>query len=384
MRKNTVRVKLMWFSIVSIAILSMIISCAPRAETPRAAPAPIKETLAPKPASSAPVASADSDWDNVVKAAKKEGTLTAYSFNFVGDVGIGLTRAFKAKYGIDVNIITGRGASFIERLKTEKRLGAIVGDFFDGAATHALSVKESGLSVRADLPALKEKGVWALEPGAIDRDGHVVYYTSLLYPIIANTSSLKPEEEPTSYYDLLQPRWKGQIVFSDPELSSTFYTVFKTMMNRGLLRQDYINDLAKQDIKYVPSLVDVSRSLAKGEGLVGQGSDADTSPYVVEGAPLKAVPMKEGNIYWGVALELIKDSPHPNAARLFANWLLSTDGARLVSELRKAPSVRSDVPNPLPKSLKFEGKVIALTGDEVKASNDSFTKKEWVSLLKKK
>ncbi|MBF8266453.1 MAG: Ferric transporter ATP-binding subunit [Dehalococcoidia bacterium] len=383
MNTRTRRIQHLWALVAGLVILSMLVACTPKEVSPRAAP-PGTGTLAPKSAPSVPVASTNSEWDKVVKAAQKEGTLTAYSFNFVGDVGIGLTRAFKEKYGIDVNIITGRGASFIERLRTEKRVGAIVGDFFDGAATHALSVKENGLSVRADLPVLKEQGVWALEPSSIDSEGHVIYYTSLLYPIIANTSLLKPGEEPASYYDLLQPRWKGQIVFSDPELSSTFYTVFKTMINRGLLRQDYINDIAKQDIKFVPSLVDVSRSLAKGEGLIGQGSDADTAPYVVEGAPLKAIPMKEGNIYWGVAFELIKDSPHPNAARVFANWLLSADGARLVSELRKAPSVRSDVPNPMHKALRFEGKVIALSGDEVKASNDSFTKKEWVPLLKKR
>ena len=384
MVKNTVRIKLIWFLIVSIIILSVINACAPKVEPPRVAPIPGTEMLAPKPASSIPVASAESDWDKVVKAAQKEGTLTIYSFNFLGDAGIGLARAFKGKYGIDVNIITGRGSSFIERLKTEKRVGTMVGDLFDGAATHALSVKEIGLTIPTDLPVLKERGVWAVEPSSIDTDGHVFYYRSSLYPMIANTRLLKLEEEPNSYYDLLQPKWKGKMVFTDPDVSSTFYTVIQTLMNRGLLRQDYINELANQELKFVPSHFDLARTLAMGEAVLGQSSDAIVAPIVAEGAPLKAIPMKEGNISWGAVLEVIKDSSHPNAARVFANWILSADGAKISSELLQATSVRNDVPNPMPKALRFEGKLIALTGEETRVSNDSFTKKQWVPLLKKR
>ncbi|MEK7875956.1 MAG: hypothetical protein AAB325_07200, partial [Pseudomonadota bacterium] len=68
-----------------------------------------------------------------MEAAKKEGKVNAYSFTWVGDIGLAVAKAFKEKYGITLGIMTGRGAEFAERIKTERRLGQQVADMTEGS-----------------------------------------------------------------------------------------------------------------------------------------------------------------------------------------------------------------------------------------------------------
>ena len=68
-----------------------------------------------------------------------------YSFNLVGDVGVSVTKAFKERYGITLDLITGRGAEFVERLKTERRMGRVVADAADGSALHLVIMKNEAL-----------------------------------------------------------------------------------------------------------------------------------------------------------------------------------------------------------------------------------------------
>ena len=65
-----------------------------------------------------PVAT-DVEWQNVITAAKKEGTVTLYSFYFIGDLGNATKAAFKEKYGITLEFITGTGSQLLPRIQSE-------------------------------------------------------------------------------------------------------------------------------------------------------------------------------------------------------------------------------------------------------------------------
>jgi len=130
-----------WLLSLCVLIGVLLTACAPQS-APASAPTQAP-TLAP--AQTVPVAKTltkeEASWNTVVEAAKKEGYLSVYSYNMVGDVGVAVSRAFKAKYGITADIITGRGAEFVERVKTEKRMGRLVADVNDGSSVHSEIMK---------------------------------------------------------------------------------------------------------------------------------------------------------------------------------------------------------------------------------------------------
>ena len=104
--------------LLSLCVLTgvLLIACAPQG-TPASIPtqAPTLVPVQPSPVTKA-LTKEEASWSTVVEAAKKEGYLSVYSYNIVGDVGVAVSRAFKSKYGITADIITGRGAEFVERV----------------------------------------------------------------------------------------------------------------------------------------------------------------------------------------------------------------------------------------------------------------------------
>ncbi len=329
-----------------LIILSLIVSC-----TPRATPIPaIATTSAPVsapsslPTSQSPT-SQDAAWDKIVAAAKKEGKATIYAFNYMGDVGIAITNAFEKRYGIKVEIITGRGAEFVERLKTEKRMGQMTADFMDSSAAFLFNAKIAGLTIPlSDLPVLQEKGVWDIEPKAMDPEAHVLAEYSFIYSPWINTRLLTPEQAPRSLKDLLKPEWKGKIIGHDPNVSSATYNYFVPLINAGVVDWEYVRAMGRQDIRLTPGPVQAVQMLSRGElSLILMSADSTGAPFVNEGASIRAISWSEGSVAVAGGISVIKDAPHPNAALVFANWILSEEGQKVFGEAAKYPMIRKGV-----------------------------------------
>ena len=113
------------------------------------------------------------------------------------------------------------------------------------------------------------------------------------------------------------------------------------------LDDEYWRQLGKQDIRMAPSVRDADNMLVRGEvSLLYAASAITVGSLIKQGAPIKAVEPEEGVIITpGVAISLVKDAPHPNASRLFINWLFTAEGQRLWSEQTGTLSVRKDVPD---------------------------------------
>ncbi|MDO8636952.1 MAG: hypothetical protein Q7R34_12115, partial [Dehalococcoidia bacterium] len=93
--------------VVIITLLTVISACTPGAPDPSTTPtAATSKTTVPTsnlPPLTSQSASQDAAWAKIVEAAKKEGNLTIYSFNFVGDIGLAVSKAFKDEYNITVD-----------------------------------------------------------------------------------------------------------------------------------------------------------------------------------------------------------------------------------------------------------------------------------------
>jgi len=348
--------------IVVVLILSLFIAaCAPSTPSQSTTAPATMPTVAPSASSGptsnlTPPTSTDGEWEKIIAAAKKEGSVTIYSYNFIGDVGIAINKAFKEKYGIKADIITGRGAEFLERVKTEQRIGQQYGDFTEGSQVHLMNMKGSGITISSkDIPALKDKDVWRSDPMAYDKDGHLLGYYFSYYGPFVNTNLVKPGAEPKSWKDLLDPKYKGKIINNDVRISGQAYTVFVPLINRGILTMDYIKELGKQDMIMTPNVPDAARMLAKGDApIFAVGSTVTLGPFVAEGAPIKPVPMQEGIVGTNVTAAVLKGSPHPNAAKLFINWLISKEGQEVAAKSKTALSVRKDVPDYSPAGIRMD------------------------------
>lgn len=340
---------------------------------------------------SAPVASVISPeelaWAKIVKEAQKEGKLTAYSFSFLGDIGLGLQAAFKEKYGITVEIINGPGAQFTERVLTEQRTGNFTGDFFEGGGLLQLGRKSLGLLVSSrDIPVLREKGVWRIDPPTMDNisDAYALVHRFSSLPPYINTDLIKSGQEPKTWKELIEPQWKGRITLADPRLTAGLYTSLLGLQYRNVLPPEFIKALGNQDLKFGSSQREVVTALARGDAALSFGlTEGDTSVFLQGGAHIRALSMAEGNAATPSAISVIKNAPHPNAAKLFVNWILTQEGQTLYGRLASLASVRLDGGDFRHEGARVAAKQIVLTEDDLTKLNKLFEDKYLIDLWKK-
>ena len=364
--------KRIWVVLTSILSGLFLLSCTPKATPtvtpgakPVSTPASVLTSNLPsvRQAQDMPSTSQDADWQKVVEAAKKEGKLTVYSFSFGGDLGLALSQAFKERYGIQMELVAGSGAVFLERLKVESRSGHPVADVLEGSATNGILAKKDGLSQSSGtLPALNETGIWLFDP-RVDTENHIVGYSPSLTSPWVNTRQVTPADEPKSWRDLLDPKWKGKILVTDPDtmpLPTVYYIVFTRYLG---LDDEYFRALGKQDLIITTNQRDNDSKLARGEAPITWTSNfTSLSTMVAEGAPVRPVDMKEGVPGRTQTLNMVTGSLHPNSARVFLNWLLTPEGQTVNAKLRSYMPLRTDVPDFTPASVRIKfTKVIPLT-----------------------
>ncbi|MDO8636980.1 MAG: extracellular solute-binding protein [Dehalococcoidia bacterium] len=374
-----------WILSTVFILIALVTACGTGA-TP--APAPTPTTVAPANQVAPKPALEDPAWDMIVQAAKKEGMLTHYSYNLVGDAGIAMQRAFEAKYGIKLEIITGRGAEFLERVKVETRIGQRVADTTEGSALHVKNMKLEGLTlnVTSDLPVLLEKDVWIADIYGIDpKDKHILAFNFSVYTPYINTKIIKPGEEPKVWRDFLDPKWKSKIVATDPLVSGGLYQLFLPLMREKLIDDKYLADLGKQDMRFSAALPDEAGILARGERPLSlRGVDIVYARFIQEGAPIKAISMKDGTVLSVVTIAAFKGAPHPNASKVFINWFLSAEGQDVYSKVASVAPIRKDVKNYLPENGRVnpERPVLLTNEDNEEATRyfrERYLEKLWKS-----
>lgn len=324
-------------------------------------------------------------WAQTVEAAKKEGRVTLYSFFFVGDLGRALEKAFFEKYGVKLEIVTGRGAEFTERLKTEKRMGRMMADLSEGSSVHMGNMKDSGVtsSVANELPTLRQKGVWALDPAGLDpQDKHIMGYDVSIYMPYINTRLVTPDQEPKVWRDMLASKWKGQMSLTDPRIASGGYLSFVPLLREKIIDVDFLRDLGKQDLRFQRGPNEEFAALARGETkLMVRGSDTVAPTFIKEGAPIRPVEMQDGTVVGMIGAVAIAQAPHPNAAKLFLNWLLSAKGQTVHARAKAGGSIRTDVTDFRPEPLRLVPKRPVLTNNEDSVEGSRLFQEGWLNKL---
>jgi len=295
-------------------------------------------------------ASAPAPWGpmkEIEAAARKEARLTVYSApgHISEEAQHDISKIFKDKYGIAIDWTTMSARDLSPRIIAEQTTKQYVADVaMSGIAGNYTELQPRGYVVPILAPSTLEKGIWRLDPAtAVPKARDWLFINMPVRPsFFINTNMLRPGEEPKSYKDLLDPKWTGKIVLQLPWSGGTgsgwFRAAYRTL---GL---DYMKALSKQ-VVLVVNVNDSADPVIRGQYPMSIAASPERARRVIqEGAPVRYVYPKEGGHLSVQGIEMVANAPHPNAAKLFFNWLYSKEGQSVYAPKTLAISVRKDIP----------------------------------------
>lgn len=265
-------------------------------------------------------AQAQSDWNAIVANAKKEGSVVVYS-NLVGDPTLkAIVAQFTKTYGIKVDVLEGRATEIRERTRTEQAAGRFLGDVtFTTSGQGELIAREDKSYVKHE-PTPNAKTLRA----PFKHDGLFSPVMTIAYGILVNTNMVKPEDEPKSWADLADPKWKGKILSDDTRAIGGGYLMFFATLNAPSLGKAFHEKLAQNDLIFNRAMRDNTRRVGRGE-LPIYIPFIYTDIINLKGLPVKSIIPKEGSPYVIYGNVVNRNAPHPNAALVYIDYWMSEE-----------------------------------------------------------
>jgi iron(III) transport system substrate-binding protein len=305
------------------------------------------------------------EWEKTVQAAKKEGRLSLYLFQGEGELS-SMAQLFQKKYPeINVVVTPGRGNTFAPKIMAERRAGKYLVDAYIAGATTAYEVLYRAKildSVRAALilpEVIDESNWWLGQHHYIDPESRYifVYLGNVGQYVSYYTKSVNPGEF-RSYWDFLQPKWKGKILSRDPKISGSQRIGLRGFYHTPELGAEFIRRLyGEMDVTLTQEIRQATDWIAHGKFAICFFC-SEILKVKAQGLPVDEFPTaqwKESRVISAGnmgSVALPSQPPHPNAARVFVNWLLSREGQIALQRTTNTPynseeSLRTDVPKDL-------------------------------------
>ena len=283
------------------------------------------------------------------ETAKREGQVTWYTAHYDSETAEALGQAFEQRYpGIKANVVRTTAQIAYQRLSQDIKAGVRECDVFSSTDVgHHLTLKAQGRLARYRpenedhvLPQFKNA----------DKDDTYFVTSAGLVLLTYNTDLVKPADAPKKWTDLLNPRWKNQVSIGHPGFSGYVGTwVLAMRKNYGW---GYFEKLKANNPQIGRSINDTVTMLNAKERQVAAGADGSTFESRDKGNPIDVIYPADGAVLMRPLSSVIKDAPHPNAARLMLNWLLSVEAAQLQAQ-HGVPAIRPEAkPRPGQRPLK--------------------------------
>ena len=290
---------------------------------------------------------------SLIDGAKKEGEVVWYTTQIISQLVRPMSAAFERKYGIKVRSTRANSTELSVKIINESRAGRPQSDIFDGTSTVVVLKKEGYVLKWLPDPAKAYPAQYK------DPEGYWVANNLFFMTPGFNTSLVPRGSEPRSYEALLDPRWRGKMVWSTSATSSGgpgFIGTVLTEMGeaKGMA---YLRELAKQKVVNVAGAArEVLDQVIAGEyPLALQIFNHHTVISAKKGAPVDWIRMEPVTGTLSV-LSVHKDAPHPNAAKLLADFIISGEGQqifRAAEYLPADPAVPALTPSLRPDAGQF-------------------------------
>ena len=262
------------------------------------------------------------------EAAKQEGgELTWYTAQSDDITAQGLGRSFEAIYpGIKVNVLRTTAQVAYQRVTQEIKASAIQCDVFSSTDLgHSVELKAKG-AFEKFVPDNAAKVLDIFK--GYDPDGYYFVTSAGLIGIGYNTSKVKEADAPKNWTDLLDPKWKDNIALGHPGFSGYVGTWALTLRNQ--YGWDFFEKLAKNNPRVGRSINDTVTMLNAGESAIaGSGPVGTLMESVQKGNPLAMVYPTDGTVLIIAPSSIMKGCKHPNAARLYMEFLLSAGASQI-------------------------------------------------------
>lgn len=295
----------------------------------------------------------EKEWNQILAAAKKEGAVVvAGSPDPV--MRNEIIPKFMSRFGIPIEFVAGRSSQIAARLRTERSAGIYSVDVFlsgpDTTANILYGEKMiDALKPLLILPEVIDPSKWRRgKPWFIDPEEKYVLrpFSSVASLLFINTDSVKPAEMRAAK-NLLNPKWKGKMSTEDPTTTGSganLATRFYTQLGEEFVKKLYV----EQKPVSTRERRQFTDWLARGTHPICLNCrEDDVRPLQKEGFKLMEifelsdVPGAVNGSPW--LLTVANKAPHPNAARVFINWLLSKEGLEIYSRGYGSVTLRTDV-----------------------------------------
>jgi ABC-type Fe3+ transport system substrate-binding protein len=350
-------------------------SAAPATGAAAASPSPaVAQSVPPKPSAASPSpsgaaaplsAAADwqAQWDRVLASAKQEGQVSVAT---TSATPAAIFDGFKAKYGITVTVVGQSAGTLLPKVKTERSAGQYLYDVsLNATNTTITGFKPIGaldpLPAALILPEVLDDKNWigGFSEGWADSGRNLDYSTQrLAEPIVHVNRQAIPESQLSHIEQLWDPAWKGKIVMGDtrvpttatPMLAAWLLSFGEDKVRTFLQTQQPV--ITNQPRQMAEWLVRGQYPIAFGVGV------PDLTNFASQGLDLSYVKPLAPDEPGGVVADdgtgsvaLFNRAPHPNAAKVLINWLLSQEGQSAAAKQTGYNSRRTDVPPVSPTTV---------------------------------
>jgi iron(III) transport system substrate-binding protein len=268
----------------------------------------------------------------ILEEARKEREVVVYtSLNLKDSVPI--TEAFEKKYGVRVQLWRSSSEKVVQRAIAEARAGRFACDILETNGPEMEALYREQLLEEFFSPHFKD-----LPPAAFPKHRHYVADRFNFFTIGYNTNLVNAEEVPNTYDDLLQPRFAGRVGIEASDVD-WFGAMVKAMgEQKGLA---FFKGLAEAKPQIRSGHTLMAELVASGEiPLAATIYNHNAERLLVKGAPIRWKALKP-TFGRPNAIGVVKRAPHPYAALLFSDFMLSLQGQTLLKERNRVPSSRA-------------------------------------------
>ena len=282
---------------------------------------------------------ASSEREKILAGARQEGRLVLYTGMDTDEANL-YTKEFSKHYPfIRTELFRSSGEKVQTRFLVEHRSDVHSADVFQTSIVQVYQLKNAGLLSRYVSDESR-----AYSEDFKDAQGYWTAFYLIPYVIGYNTRSVAPRDVPTSYEDLLQPRWKGEIGLETEEYQWFYHLLQIIGKEKG---PEYMKKLAGQSLQMRKGHTLLADLVAAGEMKLAVVLYANRVERMKNsGAPIDWVRFKGPTITVINAISIPVKAPHMNAAKLFVDFVLSKEGQNLLKGLRRIPARADVLPDP--------------------------------------